>query len=102
MMEGALPVGIISDPEFSTALLTLQPGDSLILMSDGVAEAQSHQGILFGFERVNELLRKRATPKEIAHAAREFGQEDDILVLEVRRDTATSVRGHMEPQLAMQ
>ncbi|RZU39237.1 PP2C family protein-serine/threonine phosphatase [Edaphobacter modestus] len=101
-MEGALPVGTISDPEFSTAVLTLEQNDSLILMSDGVVEAQNHQGILFGFERVNEMLRQRASPREIAQAAKEFGQEDDILVLQVRREATQSVRLHLEPQFTMQ
>lgn len=101
-MEGALPVGTISDPEFSTASLTLKQGDSLILMSDGVVEAQDPQGALFGFERINEMLRQQATPKEIAHAAQEFGQQDDILVLQVRREPTQSVQVYMEPQLAMQ
>ena len=32
-----------------------------------------------------EMLQRRATSEEIAKAAQEFGQEDDILVLQVRR-----------------
>jgi hypothetical protein len=84
-MEGAFPIGIVPDGEFSTASFDLGEGDSLFLMSDGVVEATDPQGTLFGFERIAEMLQRRATSEEIAKAAQEFGQEDDILVLQVRR-----------------
>jgi hypothetical protein len=101
-MEGALPLGIISDAEFSIASFDLEQGDSLILMSDGIVEAQDPRGTLFGFERINEMLRQQATPETIADSAQRFGQEDDILVLQVRRDTEEQVVIHVEPQLATQ
>jgi serine phosphatase RsbU (regulator of sigma subunit) len=102
MMEGALPLGIISDAEFSIASFGLVQGHSLILMSDGVVEAQDSHGTLFGFERISEMLREQATPEEIAKAAQAFGQEDDILVLRIRRDIEQLVELHVEPQVATQ
>ncbi|WP_263366812.1 PP2C family protein-serine/threonine phosphatase [Edaphobacter bradus] len=85
-MEGALPLGIVPEMEFPVVSFRLEEGDSLILMSDGIAEAQDAQGQLFGFERVNELLRQPITAAEIAKIAQDFGQEDDILVLRIQRD----------------
>lgn len=84
-MEGAFPIGIVPEGEFSIANFGLNPGDSLFLMSDGVVEATDPQGTLFGFERVAELLQRRASSEEIALQAQQFGQEDDILVVQVRR-----------------
>jgi hypothetical protein len=84
-MEGAFPIGIVPDGEFAIATFALQDGDNLFLMSDGVVEATDPQGALFGFERISELLNRRASSQEIAKAAQDFGQEDDILVLQVRR-----------------
>jgi len=101
-MEGALPIGVISDAEFSIASFGLEQGDSLILMSDGIVEAQDPRGTLFGFERLNEMLSQKATPEEIADSAQRFGQEDDILVLQVQRDTEQQIVLHVEPQLATQ
>jgi hypothetical protein len=92
-MEGAFPIGIVPDGEFSSASFDLGEGDSLFLMSDGVVEATDPQGALFGFERITELLQRQATSEEIAKAAQEFGQEDDILVLQVRR-TMEHVAAH--------
>jgi len=85
-MEGALPLGIITEADFSVATVHLNPGDSIILMSDGIVEAQDPAGNLFGFERIAGMLEHHATAAEIAEAAQKFGQEDDILVLQVRRE----------------
>jgi len=87
-MEGALPLGTISDAEHSVTTFMLNPGDSLILMSDGIVEAQDTHGNLFGFDRITALLQNKPSAEDIATAAQEFGQEDDILVLQVRRNAA--------------
>lgn len=100
-MDGALPMGIDSEAEFSIASFSLEQGDSLILMSDGIVEAQDSHGTLFGFERINEMLSQQATPEAIAMAAQTFGQEDDILVLLVRRNSEQKAELHVEPQFAM-
>ena len=71
--------------EFPVSRFALQAGDSLMLISDGVAEAQGADGVLFGFERIGELLRHPITAAELASVAQSFGQEDDILVLRVER-----------------
>ena len=100
-MEGALPLGMISGVEFSSQSLQLQPGDELTLMSDGVAEAQDSHGRLFGFDRVHEMMRERATAEEIAVAAQKFGQADDITVLQVQwLGQTTSMAFTPEPHLA--
>jgi serine phosphatase RsbU (regulator of sigma subunit) len=89
-MEGAMLLGMIEGVEFSVMHFQLQPGDVLMMMSDGIAEAQNEQGQLFGFERIGEMLRA-ATPQEpvsaaaMATAAQNFGQEDDISVLAITR-----------------
>ena len=84
-MEGALPLGAIPGVEFPVLRFHLGEGDSLVLMSDGIVEAQKADGELFGFERVGKMLRESATAGELAAAARDFGQEDDITVLSVAR-----------------
>jgi hypothetical protein len=96
-IEGALPLGILSGLDFPVASFRLEPGDSLLFMSDGVAEAQNAHGDLFGFERIERMLRKASTTAEIATAAQEFGQTDDILVLRVQRHAAHAVQ-HRQPE----
>jgi serine phosphatase RsbU (regulator of sigma subunit) len=84
-MEGALPLGTVENAEFSVMHFHLAEGDTLMLMSDGVAEAQDEQGHLFGFDRIHILLQQPITAAELATAAQNFGQEDDISVLAVKR-----------------
>ncbi len=84
-MEGALPLGMIESAQFSVMQFRLAPADTLMLMSDGVAEAQDEKGHLFGFERIHAMLQTRVTAAEIATAAQNFGQQDDISVLSVTR-----------------
>lgn len=80
---GALPLGIVPDIEYEEGLLTLDPGDHLTLLSDGVVEAQSETGEIFGFERTREISVQ--TAQSIAEQARRFGQTDDITVLTLNR-----------------
>ena len=84
-MEGALPLGLFEGAEPSVMRFQLKPGDRLMLMSDGIAEATDASGKLFGFERVQELLRIARSAAEVADAAEAFGQEDDISVIAVTR-----------------
>jgi HAMP domain-containing protein len=82
-IPGGLPLGVIPDVQYDEVSLYLHPGDRLLLMSDGVVEARRASGELFGFARVHNLSNQTAF--YIADAAKDFGQEDDITVLTVRR-----------------
>jgi len=88
-MEGALPLGAIPGFDFPLLRFSLAPGDSLMLMTDGVAEAQDSAGHLFGFDRIDEMLRGGIAAAALATAAQNFGQEDDITVLTVARMAKT-------------
>lgn len=84
-MEGALPLGMIPNAEFSVTRLKIEPGDRLMLLSDGVAEAQDERGQLFGFDRIQFMLARPITAAEVAATAQAFGQQDDISVVCVTR-----------------
>jgi hypothetical protein len=89
-MEGALPLGMVEGAQSSVMHFELRPGDRLVLMSDGIAEAMDESGKLFGFERVHALLRTLGSAAEVANAAQAFGQEDDISVIAVTRMEAAT------------
>ena len=82
-LPGGLPLGVLPENSYEDVRLYLHPGDRILFMSDGVVEARHGSGELFGFERVHNLSNQSAF--YIADSAREFGQEDDITVLTVRR-----------------
>jgi phosphoserine phosphatase RsbU/P len=75
----ALPVGIATGVEYEERAIELKPGETLTFLSDGVIEARNSYGELFGFERTAAISTRSAG--EIARAAQQFGQEDDITVL---------------------
>jgi serine phosphatase RsbU (regulator of sigma subunit) len=84
-MEGALPLGTILNNDFPILHFRIDPGDTLTLISDGILEAQTPDGELFGFDRISELLSRTTSAATLADAAQSFGQEDDITVLTIAR-----------------
>jgi hypothetical protein len=75
---GALPLGLKADQTYNLLTGHLETGQRLVLLSDGVPEARAKKQLL-GFDKLVELTRLGAG--EIADAAQNFGQEDDITVL---------------------
>jgi hypothetical protein len=82
-LQGALPLGVVMGVSYESAQFQLRNSSRLAFYSDGVVEAQNHQGELFGFERARSISTQPAAA--IAEAARQFGQEDDITVVTVER-----------------
>jgi hypothetical protein len=74
-----LPLGLSQDAEYTNVPLRLEPGETLTFLSDGVVEARNADGELFGFDRTRIVSARPAD--EIARAAENFGQEDDITVV---------------------
>lgn len=82
-LEDGLPLGLSLDAVYDESHFQLEPGDKMMMISDGVLEARNHAGELFGFDRTRALSTQDAA--YVASAAQEFGQEDDITVLTLRR-----------------
>ncbi len=78
-IDNGLPLGIASGATYCEFTVHLAPNDHLTFLSDGVVEAQSSSGELFGFDRTRAISGLSA--EDIARAAQAFGQEDDITVL---------------------
>ena len=78
-LDGALPLGALPETSFPTSHLRLSEGQTMLFLSDGVVEAQSPTGELFGFARTAAISTQSA--EAIAAAAQAHGQEDDITVL---------------------
>ena len=92
-MEGGPPF-CITDYPWPVEPLTLGPGDTLILMTDGVTEAQDAAGVLFGRERLLAALRgappePQALIAAVLGAVRSFEGDapasDDLTLMAIRR-----------------
>ena len=90
-LDNGLPLGLSPDAHYFETGLLLPPGAQLTLMTDGVLEARSAEGELFGFERTAAASTNPA--EEIVRAAQRFGQQDDITVLTVRLTAVEALRG---------
>ena len=56
--EGNLPVGLVPGVKFQVARFQLKPGDKLLLVTDGVTEAEDAQGEFFGNDRLEACARE--------------------------------------------
>ncbi len=84
-LPGAFPLGLAATAAYEETVLQLNEGDTLALYTDGLLEARSAAGELYGFERLKQLFAGRPTAAQAAEAAIEFGQDDDITVLTMTR-----------------
>jgi sigma-B regulation protein RsbU (phosphoserine phosphatase) len=68
-LEG-VPIGLLDDREYDEVELTCEPGDVLVLYSDGVDEQLNEKSEEYGRERIIRVVKKHATeaPQAIADA----------------------------------
>lgn len=84
-LPGALPLGMTADAIYQESKLKLSVGDHCALYTDGLLEARSHAGELYGFGRLETLFASRPDAAQATEAAVRFGQDDDITVLTLTR-----------------
>lgn len=82
-VDTGLPLGISADASYEETELHLEESARLTLLTDGVVEARSRTGELYGFDRASAVAGSPAA--QIAAEAQAFGQEDDITVVSVTR-----------------
>jgi serine phosphatase RsbU (regulator of sigma subunit) len=84
--HGNLPVGLLPDVTYSSDRYSLHPGDRLVLVTDGVTEAENEHGEFFDNERL-EAVAKTGSMREILAAVAEFcgpvPLSDDCTVVEM-------------------
>jgi serine phosphatase RsbU (regulator of sigma subunit) len=89
-----VPVGLVPDVDVKTSETRLEPGDTLVLFTDGINEAENPAGEMFGLERLQEVVAaeakapvkelKSAILKSVDEFSRGAYQNDDITLLIVR------------------
>lgn len=85
---GGLPLGIKADERYESGAAVLQPGDLLVIFTDGVVEAQNEKGEEFGEARFLDALSRPAgvvgsssSPKEVATPA----SAPDVAAVDLKR-----------------
>ncbi len=91
LTEGGMVLGLFPLAEYEARTVTMEPGDHLVLFTDGLLEARNTTGEEFGEERVRDLLRKNAKAssdvilgrlqEELASFSANAPQHDDITMM---------------------
>ncbi|MGH9788456.1 MAG: SpoIIE family protein phosphatase [Candidatus Acidiferrales bacterium] len=91
---GGVPIGIFPDTAFEQRVVTLQPGDVLVLYTDGIREAMREDGEEFGESRLVECVTdgRECSAAELGEriesALRGFLLTDDRTLVVVKRTAA--------------
>ena len=98
--EGSCPVGLVPEAEYSTVRVKLEPGDTLVLFSDGVTEAMDPDDEFFGMPRLKKALTglpecpldqiQKCVLEAVENFARGAHQADDLTLLIVRYRAAAA------------
>ncbi len=51
-----IPLGLVADAKYDVQVVTLEPGDVFVAMTDGVTEAQATDGKVFGTESIRRAI----------------------------------------------
>ena len=90
-----LPIGVIEDYPFDIVTRTIEPGETIVLFTDGVDEAMNPEGELYTLERMRDFIAK-ASPKadelgkallaDVRRHANGRAQNDDITIMTFGRN----------------
>jgi sigma-B regulation protein RsbU (phosphoserine phosphatase) len=94
-MTGGVALGVVPDYPFEQHTVTIAPGDTVILYTDGVTEAMNGGGEQFGIERLQQVFigSPPASPQDasrmifdaVSAFAGDTPQSDDLTCLTLQR-----------------
>ena len=100
-----MPLGLMPGMRYEESEAVLAPGETVLLHSDGLAEAHDPRGEMFGFPRALELVGRggdgQAMIDTLLGALGDFTepgweQEDDITLVTLRRSHGVGIAGSAE------
>src|SRR3954453_12752728 len=98
-----MPLGLMPGMPYEEKETVLQPGDSLLLHSDGIVEAHSPDREMFGFPRLKQCVADYPGGGELidrvlsdlhAHTGPDAEQEDDITMVTLQRSPGAAHVGN--------
>jgi serine phosphatase RsbU (regulator of sigma subunit)/anti-sigma regulatory factor (Ser/Thr protein kinase) len=91
-----MPLGLLEGMAYEEKETVMEPGENLLLHSDGFAEAHNPDGEMFGFPRLMKLTESKATGERMIDellqeldrfTGPDWEQEDDITLVSLQRTT---------------
>ncbi len=94
LLEGGVALGVLPDARYEERPLAIQPGDVLLLYTDGISEAESPGGEQFGTRRIEQCVARlrdgsafqilKGIVDEVTAWAGERGVNDDLTLVVVK------------------
>lgn len=99
-----LPLGAFCDEQFATNRLRVEPGQAILLYTDGLSESRDRSGGMYGSDRLRDLARtlRGLTPgqligtclKDLAVFRQGIPAGDDLTILAIRREPGAQAITH--------
>lgn len=86
---GGIPLGILETPAYASATVTLQPGDWVVMFSDGVVEAENARSEEYGEDRLIYNIHMGATQSPSMLLQRIMGDVDNFVGTAPQHDDVT-------------
>ena len=92
-----IPIGVLEDYSYETAVRTIQPGETVVIYTDGVSEAMNPQEELYGMQAVGNFLKQGSSNAtqlgqslldDVRRHANGRIQNDDIAIMTFGRNPA--------------
>jgi sigma-B regulation protein RsbU (phosphoserine phosphatase) len=96
-------IGIVDDYPYEAETRKLEPGDRIVITTDGVEEAMNPERVLYGTQRVLELVQNGPAEAEklgkllladVRRHARGYPQSDDITIMTFGRNPPDAQTAH--------
>ena len=105
-----MPLGLMEGMNYEEKATTLKPGETILLHSDGVAEAHNAEREMFGFPRLMSMMETPSTGGKVIDdvlteldrfTGPDAEQEDDITLVALTRSGGTSLQGSDDSDAAV-
>jgi serine phosphatase RsbU (regulator of sigma subunit) len=92
-IDGGPPLGAMSEPRYPVVRHQLEPGECMLLFTDGLDEAHNQAGELFGLKRAQTAVARGVDARGVINALRDDlarfvgaePQSDDLTLLAIER-----------------
>ena len=87
--SGGIPIGILESPAYASGTVTLQPGDYVVMFSDGVVEAENARSEEYGEDRLTYNIHMGAAQSPALLLQRIMGDVDNFVGTAPQHDDVT-------------
>lgn len=106
-----MPLGLLPGMRYEQKEISLEPGQSLLLSSDGIVEAHNAGRAMFGFARLKDLMASHSGRVGLirflmddlnSFVGPNHEQEDDITLVVIRRLATSSAETHILKEFSIE